>query len=177
MAIERPTKGGNIALDDENLARIGLATVLEAQAKSATVSVLRAVCVLSEQDWIRLEKCQFGQILTRLSERLQSLNDQEVTSRFSDLSDALNTGHESRHMVVHAVWGTGGENFIGVDYRRGREMDAVDIQKAVDDCAEIKRAAHWLAMRVAELIIDGTLPERSEGRGLSINVNGRLVRL
>lgn len=55
-------------------------------------------------------------------------------------------------MIVHVMWGAGGDCFLGYDYTRERVVSVRDIVRAVAGCAEIKRAASWFAMRVAEMI-------------------------
>lgn len=177
MAIERPFPGGDVALGDDDLARIGLAVVLESSAKSTAASALRALCALSDKEWVRLERMQFGQILKRIEVQVASIADAELNSRFRELTDAVQKAHQSRHIVVHVAWATGEDGSLGYDFTRERLVKPGDIQQAVDGCAEMKRAASWFAMRVANLIEEGTLQERSEGRGMSIRTMRGLVRL
>lgn len=168
MSIVRPTSGGEVALGDDDLARIGLAVVFEAAAKSVAASALRVLETLTEDQWKRLERVQFKQILERLRARVEQVDDVELMSRLDDLKRAVSSGHEARHVIVHVTWGAGGAGFLGYDYARDREVGARDIEYAVEGCAEIKRAASWFAMRVAELISEGVLPERQGGVGLTM---------
>jgi len=62
MSIVRPTSGGEVALGDDDLARIGLAVDFEAAAKSVAASALRVLETLTEDQWKRLERVQFKQI-------------------------------------------------------------------------------------------------------------------
>lgn len=177
MVINRPRSGGDVALGDDDLARIGLAVVFEAAAKTVTASALRALCALDEEKWIKLERAQFKQMLLRISERVQEINDSELTLRFDELDSAVEKSQEIRHMIVHVMWGAGGEGFLGYDYIRQRKLDGRDIERAVEGCAEIKRAASWFAMRVANLIEDRVLPERHGGTGMTIHTQKGPVRL
>lgn len=88
--IERPISGGEVALRDDDLARIGLAVVFESSAKSITASALRAIASLSEVEWVRLERVQFKQILETIESRLEVINDSEVSERFGVLKLAVN---------------------------------------------------------------------------------------
>ena len=60
MSISRPIAGGFVALGDSELAKIGLAVVYEAAAKSATTSALRALLSLDLADWSKLDRVQFS---------------------------------------------------------------------------------------------------------------------
>ena len=176
--IERPISGGEVALRDDDLARIGLAVVFESSAKSITASALRAIASLSEVEWVRLERVQFKQILETIESRLEVINDSEVSERFGVLKLAVNNAQEARHVIVHAIWGQGGETGVrGYDYGRERLLDSEDIALAMSGCAEIKRAASWFTMRVAILIEEGVLPERPEGRGMKMRTLKGVVRL
>lgn len=177
MAINRPQAGGEVALGDDDLARIGLAVVFEAAAKAVTASALRALEALDEENWIKLERIQFKQILARICDRVDAIDDAELTVRFGEMEAAVEKSQEIRHMIVHAMWGEGGNGFLGYDYRRQRRLDGRDIAQAVEGCAEIKRAATWFAMRVANLVEDRVLPERKGGTGMSIRTDKGPVRL
>lgn len=91
------------------------------------------------------------------------------------------SAHELRHIVVHATWGEepGPErNPTAYDYGRQRLVTVADIDAAMSGCAELKRAANWAALRVAELIEDGVWPERPAAtQGMGIRTKSRLVRL
>ncbi len=177
IVIDRPPAGGHVALEDDDLARIGLAVVLEAAAKSSAASALRALSSLSYEEWVKLERVQFKQILERIESRITKLQDVEISLRFAELQAAIEQGHDARHLVVHVTWGVGGDGVLGYDYGREREATTTDILDAVNRCGEIKRAAHWFAMRVANLIVEGVLPEREDGRGMTICAGNRDVRL
>lgn len=177
MAIERPASGGHVALPDDALAKIGLAVVYESSAKSAASAALRALANLDERRWRKLEKWQFGQIMSQIENQLPALDDAEIFERFARLRSALDSGHEPRHLIVHVSWGEGGEGYIGYDYIREREVHPADIDVAVESCAELKCASHSFTMRVAELIIDGKIPERTGSVGMSMCVGDRWVRL
>ena len=151
MPIERPDAGGEIALGDDDLARLGLAVVYESSAKAIAASALRALCSLSKDEWVKLEREKFGELLKRIFRRVEELDDPELASRFGDLEHSVKQAHEVRHIVVHVLWGFGGDGFLGYDYSRGREVTPEDIEKAMLGCAEIRRAALWFAMRVANL--------------------------
>lgn len=175
--IDRPSAGGHVALGDDDLARIGLAVVFEAAAKSLAASALRALSSLSYDDWVKLDRMQFKQILKRIKSHVTELQDVELSLSFEELQAAINLGHDARHLVVHVAWGKGGDGLLGYDYGRAREVTATDILNAVNRCGEIKRTAHSFTMRVANLILEGVLPERQEGRGMSICVGSTYVRL
>lgn len=172
----RPREGGIVALSDEQLARIGLAVVLEAQAKGAAAAVLRVLDGLSGNEWIELERVQFRQIMERLITASAGV-DGELEERISVLERARLSGHELRNIVVHVSWGEGGEGPVGYDYGRKRLLDSSDIDAALSACAELKRAAHWCAYRVGELIQAGRFPERAAGQGMSIRTEKGPVRL
>lgn len=177
MPIDRPPEGGAIALGDDDLAKIGLAVVFESGAKAVASSALRALCSIDEKQWIKLERTQFSQILEKIADRIKDIADIELSQRFVALESAVKQSQEARHIIVHTMWGAGGTGFLGYDYGRKREVNEHDIEKAVQGCAEINRAAHWFAMRVANLIEDRVLLERPEGVGMTIRTSKGLVRL
>jgi hypothetical protein len=181
LPIHRPFAGGEVPLSDEQLAKLGLTVAYEATAKAVAASALRALLSLSEADWIKLERVQFGQIAARIQKRVDELADSELSERHEVLRSALSESHELRHQVVHAVWGGSPSDMEqrpeSYDYGRRRLLGEEDIDAAVEGCAELKRAASWFAMRVANLIEDGVLTERNDGRGMAIRTENRLVRL
>lgn len=173
----RPPAGGQVVLSDQDLAKIGLMVVHEASAKSVAAIALKAVERRSFAEWVRLDRMQFQQITERL---LAQEIDPEFRQRAIILETARSRAHELRHIVVHAVWGEGGADGdpVAYDYSRSRLLGRDDINAALEGCADIKRAAHSLAYRVAELIEDGVLPEGAAGgRGMSIRTERRSVRL
>lgn len=177
----RPPEGGHIALSDDGLARIGYAAVTEALAKSTAAAALRALERLTEQQWISLERVQFKQITERIKQASEGL-DEELTRRVSELMQAREREQQLRHIVVHAVWAEGADadgqpDVIGYDYGRERLITAKEIEEAVAGCAALRLAASSVAMRIAELIEQGIIPERTAGRGVSIRTRNRLVRL
>ena len=177
MGVYRPKSGGHIPLDDEDLAAIGLAVVYESGAKSAVGAALRALANLSFANWKKAERLQFSQLIERIHPHVFQLEDEELTSRFTDLRQALENGHELRHIIVHVCWGEGGNSFLGRDFSRDLTVLPEHILHAVEACAEIKRASHWFALRVGELIIEGKIAERKEGPGMKIMVRDQWVRL
>lgn len=108
MPIERPMAGGDVALEDDDLARLGLTVVYEAAAKAVAASALRALRALDDRAWIRLERTQFKQILAAIEPRVLEIADEELSSRFRELQEALANAHEVRHVIVHVMWGAGG---------------------------------------------------------------------
>jgi hypothetical protein len=177
MPIERPLAGGDVALDDDNLARIGLIVTYEAIAKSVAVSALRALAGLSEADWREADKQQFKQIVDRLSPLVSKVADSKLSERFEEFTGALRVGQEARNVIVHAPWGHGPERFEGYDYRRSRLVREPDIREAVVKCADLKRSVNWFALRIGELIAAGVLLERERGPGMAINTRNGTVRL
>ena len=177
MTLERPDKGGHVPLDDDSLIGIGLAVVYESAAKSAAGGALRALASLTFEDWKRTEKQPFKLLLKKIKPCVDRLEDGELASRFDDLEQALADGHELRHIIVHVSWGEGGDGFLGYDYSREKEVTSADIQQALNACAEIKRACHWFALRVGELVALGKLPDRGDGPGMSIKTQYGLAKL
>ena len=172
-----PAKGGHVALSERDLAKIGLAVVYEAQAKSVAAAILKALTRQDSASWVEVEKMQFSQILKRTVSA--SLIDDELGLRIRDLEKARIESHDLRHMVVHSAWGVGGDDgLMAFDYRRQKELGRSEIDSAMNGCAELKRAAHWAAYRVAQLIECNVLTERpSSEQGIGIHTETRLVRL
>jgi hypothetical protein len=174
----RPLSGGPVALTDHQLSQIGLLAVYEASAKSTAAASLRALKMLSFEEWAKLEKVQFSQIVEKLFDASANL-DGELTNRLNALKAAMIAGQEMRHAILHASWGqAGAEDFaVAYDYSRNTQLDADYIGKALEKCAELKRASHWATFRVAELVERGIIPERLDGPGMSIRTTTRSVRL
>jgi hypothetical protein len=177
----RPQEGGHVALNDDGLARIGYAAVTEAVAKATAASALRVLERLTEQEWVSLERTQFKQIVERL-ERASRGIDEELIRCVSALAELRKSEQELRHIIIHVVWGQGANDdgkpdIVGYDYGRAKLITSKEIDDAVNGCAKLRLAASQVAMRVAELIDDGVLKERADGRGMSIRTDRRLVRL
>lgn len=177
MAIDRPLAGGDIALNDDSLAKIGLAVVYEASAKARSAAALRALSLIDEEGWKKLERKPFDFIIKKLLDAVMRIGDSDLSERFEQLREAVSQHHEIRHIVVHVPWGHGGDGFVGYDYSRRVEVTSNHIDRAVIGCAEILRAASWFTLKVANLVEDGALPERGEGAGVSVRTETRLVRL
>ena len=174
----RPQAGGEIALSDEHLQRIGYAVVTEGAAKSVACSMLRGIEQLSDEDWAKLHRQPLKKICERLLTGSEGIDD-ELTARLEAFDGARENAHELRHIVVHVTWGDDGQGRPnGFDFGRQRHVSVADIDAAMAGCAELKRAANWAAMRVAELIEKGVWPERtSGGQGMNIRTADRWVRL
>ncbi len=176
----RPAAGGPISLSDAQLAHIGLMVVFEAGAKAVTATALKVVEGLSIDQWVRLERVQLSQIMTRLVTAVAQ-GDQELVDRVTVLEQARLSAHELRHIVVHVVWGQApGPEALPTahDFGRRRSLCADDINSALEGCAELKRAATRVAYRIAELVEQGVYPEREAGLpGMGIRTQNRLVRL
>jgi hypothetical protein len=142
--------------------------------------MLRAIEQLSHEQWIRLDKQPLKELCRRLLDGTEGI-DAELTERLTAFDTARDQAHELRHIVVHVTWGEepGPQRKpIGYDYTRQRLVSAADIDAAVNGCAELKRAANWAAVRVAELVDEGVWPERpDEGQGLGVYAKNRWVRL
>ena len=151
---------------------------MEASAKSSAAASLRALEALSLEDWRRLERVQFSQIMKRLFVASTGL-DEELTRRLNDLEVAREIGQDMRHAILHATWGQAAAEDIAIsyDFNRKLNLDADYIGKALLSCAELKRSSHWATLRVAELVAQGILVERPAGPGMSIRTATQLVRL
>jgi hypothetical protein len=173
----RPREGGEIALTDDHLKRIGYAVVAEGHSKAIACSMLRAVEQLSHEEWIRLDRQPLKAICQRLLNSSAGV-DAELTARLQAFDAARENAHELRHIVVHVTWCDDGQGQpTGFDYGRQRHVSIGDVEAAMSGCAELKRAANWAAMRVAELIENGVWSERPDGQGMNIRTANRLVRL
>jgi hypothetical protein len=174
----RPISGGAVALTDLQLSKIGLIAVYEASAKAAVALSLRPLENLSHAEWVELDRQQFSQLMKRLKTASDKV-DEELSRRVCDLENALKTGQDMRHAILHATWGQAGNEEIAFAYDRRRrlELNAKYIDTALERCADLKRAGHWMALRVAELIENGVINERPAGPGVSILTSTRLVRL
>ena len=168
MSLFRPQTGGDVPLDDEDLAGIGLAVVYESGAKLMTGCALRALAALDFEQWKKTERYQFSQLIEKLEPNVEELADTELKASFKKLREALAIGHELRHIVVHVTWGHSEDGFAGYDYGRSRKVSGDDIRDAVQQMAEIKQASHRFAMRVAELVAQGVIEEREPGPGVSV---------
>ncbi len=170
---------GGIIFDDEQLARLGLTVLFESQAKVVSATILRALEGLSEGDWIKLERVQFGQILERAIKVAEGI-DAELHGLLKALNGLRSSGAEKRHIVVHAGWGQTADlepTPQGYDYRRRMLLSTKDVDEALLDCADLAGMARSCAMHVARLIDEGKLVERPEGVGGAIHYNGRTIRL
>lgn len=174
----RPREGGEVALNDAHLARVGITVIYEAAAKMACAASLRAVDQLSFEQWVALDRRPLKEIVRKLIAGASRLADPDLIDRVAAVEEASSTAHELRHMIVHVPWGGAeGQEPGGYDYGRKRLLTVADIDAAMNGCAELKRAAHWTAMRVAELIELGSLPERPAGPGMTIRTSTRSIAI
>lgn len=174
----RPLAGGSVALNDAELAQIGLMVVFEAHAKASASAALKVVEQLSHKAWIKLERMQFLQIMDRLIKASKGV-DQELERRAQTLEQARQEAHELRHIIVDLSWGEGGvDGPAGYDFGRERLLSTADITNALTGCAELKRAAHWTVFRCAELIETDRFDEgNKDGPGMNFRTRTGLVRL
>ena len=173
----RPREGGEIALTDDHLKRIGYAVVAEGHSKAIACSMLRVIEQLSHEEWIKLDRQPLKVICQRLLTGSDGV-DAELSARLQAFEAARENAHELRHIIVHVTWGDDGQGQpTGFDYGRQRKVSLADIDAAMSGCAELKRAANWSAVRVAELVENGVWPERADGQGMNIHTSNRFVRL
>lgn len=174
----RPIAGGPVALNDAQLAEIGLMVVFEAHAKASASMALKVVEGLSWKSWIKLERMQFSQIMLRLSKASEGV-DTDLEDRVRVLEQSRQKAHELRHVIVHLSWSEGGDDGpTGYDFGRERLLSTTDITNALAGCAELKRAAHWTVFRCAELIEQGRFQEGDKnGGGMNFRTRTGLVRL
>jgi hypothetical protein len=175
----RPTEVSWLALQDVDLAKIGMTAVLEALAKSRAATALKAVERQTHAEWVRMERWQFEQICTRLIQKSAGI-DKDLEALVQQLNDARLQHHEKRHIVVHAVWGVGLEGEpVGYDWGRRLKLDAGDIASAMEASLALERAAHRVLMKVAHLVGAGVLPEGTdEGSSIEIGIsNERWVKM
>lgn len=178
MTSWRPPSAGEISLGDHELARIGFAVVTEGHSKALACALLRTIEGLDHHEWIKLDRQPLNKICDRLKAGAVAL-DPELLARIEAFDDARIEAHELRHIIVHVTWGTNGDDQpFGFDFGRQREVTIADIDEAVSGCAEMKRSVNWAAMRLAELVENGVLPERDDdAQGVGIHTGRRLVRL
>ena len=165
----------SVALSDEWLARIGLATIYETSAKTALSISLKALSSLSHDEWIELDKRQFGQIVDQMVIALDSIP--ELKPYFEGIRKNHERWRDGRNFVVHANWG---ESALGRPmaycYRRQQLGDENDIVRALNDALWLAREARTFQYQVALLIAKGTLREGETGSaGISMRTPSRTV--
>lgn len=83
----RPQIGGDIALRDEHLKRIGYAVAIEAHAKFVACTVLKVIEQLPHDQWVRLDRRPLKEICRRLLEGSAGI-DADLTARLEALEAA-----------------------------------------------------------------------------------------
>lgn len=175
----RPPVGQHVALSDEQLAKIGMAAVLEAQALSLLTCAIRAVARLDLDGWKKRQRRPMAELTKELLPLAQAL-DPTLHGHVDALEVARLKYHDLRHSVVHSAWSSSnGDDSApaAYDYGRTKLLGEAEIDAAVEGCAQLRVLAHVVAYRVAELVAEGALPERQEGPGISMRTTDRLVRL
>jgi hypothetical protein len=162
-----------IPLSDSDLAKLGVLAALEAKAKFLIMVTLKAVAALDQQQFVALERLQLGQLTKKVLETAPAI-DSELTGLVEEFERRREQDHELRHKYVHALWGSGeGDDVVARDIRRAETLTPAELDGAMEKVAVLARAGHACALRTAQLIFEGRLPE---GAGkINMYVGGRWV--
>lgn len=172
------TEPGDVALNMEELAKIGLIAIFEARAKIMATTIIKAIESLDAGAWEKLEQQHFSQLESRIRAGVYILGDTLLIQRFEELVALRSDAQNERNVVVHANWGVGiNGKPSSYDQRRERWLSIADIDEALTKNQMLAAAAHKCLWRVAELVESGKLPQGQNGAGVSFSLENGSVNL
>ena len=151
-----------ILLSESSLAQIGRAAIYESQAKSHLTSSLKALQNKNFEEWLKLEKWQFLDIVKEIWGAVEK--QPKIKPYFEPIKRNHERWRDSRNMIVHVVWG---QNELGQAhghcYRRNKSCDENDIVQAMNDCFWLSKKCRIFQYQVALLIAEGVLQTCPDG--------------
>lgn len=174
----RPASGHDVILRDRELAKLGLQAQLEAQAKSGVMIAIKGLESLSFDEWLAIERQQFGQLMSRLKKASSGVDDR-LTELVEDLDAAYEAALVFRNQHLHGLWSWnvdhGGPSAL--DMKRNQKLHVSGIDEGLQLLGALTFKTKACAMRAAELIQQGLRPRRTEDRGPNIKVKGEWIPL
>ncbi|GEM_PF-3765155 len=174
----RPASGHDVILRDHDLAMLGLQAQLEAQAKSGVIIAIKGLESLSFSAWLAIERQQFGQLMERLKKASFQV-DPTLEGLVTDLDAAYEAALVYRNQNLHGLWSWNVDFGVpsALDMKRNQKLHVNIIDEGLKVLAALTFKTKACAMRVAELIQQGTIPPRTEDRGPYIKVNDEWIAL
>jgi len=165
-----------IDLPNSVLANISKAAFYEQMAKTSLSLSLKVLNCLGHEDWVKVDKEQFSQIVEKIDKKLESFA--HLIPYFEQIKHNHEKWRDERNFVVHANWG---QNSVGKPvaycYRRKRLGDENDVVRAVNDCFWLAKEARAFQYEIAKMIAAGDLPSSVEdGPGVEMAVADKFVR-
>lgn len=159
--INRPPSGSTIDLTDEELAKIGLVAVLEAQSKDQVWVAVKALDQLDGAAWVKRKEDKFFQ-LTASALRIAEKVDQQLFEILTDV-EALRTDLGwRRNAILHGTWADDGKGaLVTRDWKRGINLDLAELDEAIAIGSQLSLASKAAMMRIADLIASGAMPQGS----------------
>ncbi|PXW70085.1 hypothetical protein C7451_11461 [Blastomonas natatoria] len=145
-----------IALNDQSLAHLGRAALYEGFAKTALTLCLKALKGLNHEQWVRLERMHFKDIVKAIDQEL--VRFPLLRPYFEGIKENHERWRERRNFSIHASWGTDTRGKpVANCYRRKTLGDENDVVGAANDCFWLAKEARTFQYQIALLIADGSL--------------------
>ncbi|MBV7266884.1 hypothetical protein [Erythrobacter ani] len=163
-----------VPLLERELAKLGSATVYEANAKTSLTLAWKRLTGADHENWLKYERKQFGQIVSDLETEV--VNYEKLKVAFQRIVDTHEDARDLRNMVVHAVWGFGAENEARLYcYRRQKAATSNDIDLAAEACAKLAGECREFAYQVALLASEGAIATEPGTGKIKVKVPTGLV--
>jgi len=145
-----------ISLPDEALAQLGRAALYEGMSKTALTLCLKALKGLDYDQWKRLERKQFRELVGDINQELNRYPN--LQPYFEGIKNNHERWREKRNFSIHACWASDSRGkAVAYCFRRKMRGDENDVISAANDCYWLAKEARTLQYQIALLIADGTL--------------------
>lgn len=168
--IQRPPSGHTIDLTDEQLAKIGLVAVLEAQSRDNIWVAIKSLQGLDGPAWVKRKNDKFFQLTAAALSVAEPLDKQlfDILTEVERLRGELGW---LRNAILHGTWAENGDGqLVTREWKREENLDLSRVDEAIELGSQLSLAAKASISRIADLIEVGKLPEGSSSTLPAIQV-------
>ena len=160
------------------MATIGLCALLEGRARLFILLALKGLRSWDADEFAENERKSTESLEKELLTTSGRVGDPQLVDLTRQWADQRRSISDKRNAVVHALWAFGPDGQpTGIDIRRQQELTAAQIEDSSNAAILGEALAHSIVMRVASLILAGSIPGSVDQYGWSVRVGEQFVRL